>query len=123
MATHAEHIFKALESRRFQRFRIDLPVRVVVPMQDKTKIVSGRGTDLNEGGLAVFAGTEMRVGDCIYIEFTPPYSGKPVRVAGQIRHRTGYKYGIEFITDTPDQQKAVNDFRMLLQFATGRNLF
>lgn len=109
-------------ARRFPRHKIDLPVRVVVPLEDKTRIVSGRGNELNEGGLQVFAGTEMRVGDSIFVEFTPPYSGKPVRVAALVRNRSGFDYGLEFAPGDLQQQQRVADFRLMLRFATGGTL-
>jgi hypothetical protein len=107
------------ETRKFQRLNIDLPIRVVVPMLDKTKIVDARGNDVSENGLAVFAGVELREGDNIFIEFTPPYSSKPVRVPATVRNRRGYKYGIEFEADSEAERKLIEQFRMLLQFASG----
>ena len=107
------------ETRKFQRLKIDLPISVVFPMPDKTKIVSARGNDVSENGLAVFAGLEMNVGDNLFIEFTPPYSSKPVRVPATVRNRRGYKYGIEFEAESDQEKKLVEQFRMLLQFAAG----
>lgn len=109
-------------ARRFPRHKIDLPVRVVIPLTDKTRIVSGRGNELNDGGLQVFAGTEMKIGDGIFVEFTPPYSGKPVRVAAVVRNRSGFDYGLEFLPGDLQQQQRVADFRLMLRFATGNNL-
>jgi hypothetical protein len=108
-------------ARRYKRHKIDLPVRVVVPLEDKTRIVTGRGNELNEGGLSVFAGTELRVGDHAFIEFTPPYSGKPVRVAAVVRNRSGYNYGVEFLPGDLQQQQRISEFRMMLQSAAGTN--
>ena len=105
--------------RRWQRFKLDLPLRVVVERKDRTTIVSGRGTEISECGLAVFAGIELNLGDCISVEFTPPYSGKPLRVTAIVRNRSGYNYGVEFETQTDDQKQLVANFRVLLQFASG----
>jgi len=105
--------------RRWQRYKLDLPLRVVVQQKDKTAIVTGRGTEISEGGLAVFAGTELRVGDPIFVEFTPPYSGKPLRVAATVRNRSGYNYGVEFNSQTPEQREQVSNFQVLLRFASG----
>ena len=107
------------ETRKFQRLKIDLPLSVVFPTPDKTKIVAARGNDVSENGLAVFAGLEMNVGDNLFIEFTPPYSSKPVRVPATVRNRRGYKYGIEFEAESDQEKKLVEQFRMLLQFAAG----
>src|SRR3954467_14165581 len=107
------------QTRKFARLAIDLPISVVVSMPDKTKIVSARGNDVSDNGLAVFAGIELNVGDNLFIEFTPPYSSKPVRVPATVRNRRGYKYGIEFEAESEQERKLVEQFRMLLQFAAG----
>ena len=105
--------------RRWHRSKLNLPLRVVVPKIDKTTIVSGRGTEISEGGLAVFAGTELKLGEAIFVEFTPPYSGKPLRVAAIVRNRSGYIYGVEFKSDTPEENQQIANFRVLLQSASG----
>ena len=116
MATQAAPIQAyTANRRRFHRHKIELQVRVVIPTLEKTRIVSARGTDLNEGGLRVFAGTEMRVGDSIFIEFTPVESVKPVRVAAIVCNREGYHYGVEFHTGNTEQQQHVTEFGALLQ--------
>jgi hypothetical protein len=119
MANAAQTQKQHPETRRFQRLKIDLPIRVVVPLPDKTKIVEARGNDVSDNGLAVFAGVELREGDNVFIEFTPPYSSKPVRVPATVRNRRGYKYGIEFEAESEAERKMIEQFRMLLQFASG----
>jgi hypothetical protein len=83
------------------------------------KIVDARGRDMSEGGMAVFAGVELRVGDIIEIEFTPAYSGQPMRVKAEVRNRRGYSYGIEFLTDTAIEQTQAARLRELLISASG----
>src|SRR5437899_2464011 len=90
-----------LHSRRFRRYKLDVPVRVVVPTEDKIRIIDGRGNELNEGGLAVSAGVELALDENIEVEFTPPYSGEPIRARAVVRNRNGYRYGLEFLTETP----------------------
>src|SRR5512140_25006 len=87
-------------SRRWPRYRLDLPVRVIADKRGKTVIVQARGNELNAGGLALFAGTELHEGEEIAVEFTPPYSGTPIRVRCTVRDRKGYMYGVEFLTST-----------------------
>jgi hypothetical protein len=82
--------------RRWQRCKISVPIRVILRGPSKTTIIDGRGNELNEGGMAVTAGLELKLGDHILVEFTPPYSGAPIRAMGTVRNRQGYHYGIEF---------------------------
>lgn len=101
--------------RRWPRYRINVPVRVVVQRPDKTVIVSGRGMELNEGGMAFFAGVELKLGQRVEIEFTPPYDGQPVRARGVIRDRSGYKYGSEFLLLNGEDKLQAQQIRQVLQ--------
>ena len=101
--------------RRWARYRINVPVRVVVQRPDKTVIVSGRGMELNEGGMALFAGVELKVGQRVEIEFTPPYDGQPLRVRGVIRNRNGYNYGSEFLLLDREDKIQAEQIRHVLQ--------
>src|SRR4029077_759734 len=91
--------------RRWERHKIDIPIRLIFWNSLHTaKIVEARGRDMSDGGLAVFAGVELRIGDIVEIEFTPAYSGQPLRVKTEVRNRRGYSYGIEYLNDTTIEQ-------------------
>src|SRR5438270_11965422 len=93
--------------RRWPRHNLDVPIRVIASMPGKIKIVSGRGRDISEGGMMVFAGIELRVDDIVEVEFTPPFGG-PLRVAASVRNRSGYYYGLEFLRDSDQDLRAAN---------------
>ena len=102
-------------TRRWPRYKLDLPVRVIADKRGKTVIVQARGNELNEGGLAIFAGTELREGEEIAVEFTPPYSNQPIRVRCIVRDRRGYVYGLEFLTLTAEDHLNVTHIRDVLR--------
>jgi TusA-related sulfurtransferase len=102
-------------ARRWPRYKLDVPVRAIVRNASNTKLVDGRGTELNEGGMAVFAGLELKPGDQLEVEFTPPYSGQPIRVRCIVRNRKGYSYGVEFLTITTEDEQRVHMIRQTLQ--------
>ncbi|HWR16144.1 MAG TPA: PilZ domain-containing protein [Terriglobales bacterium] len=104
-----------LNTRRFRRFKLDVPVRVVVQTEDKTRIIDGRGNELNEGGLAVQAGVELQLDEKVEVEFTPPYTGQPIRARAIVRNRNGYRYGFEFLTESPTDCDRVMEIRTALQ--------
>lgn len=81
--------------------------------------MSGRGNDMSEGGVLVFAGMELKAGDEVLIEFTPPFANGPVRARGMVRHRRGYNYGIEFLLDSDTDKEQTEKFRGLLRLAAG----
>jgi hypothetical protein len=104
-----------VHTRRFRRYKLDVPVRLVVQKEDKVRIIDGRGNELNEGGLAVNAGVELAMDEGIEVEFTPPYSGEPIRARAVVRNRDGYRYGLEFLTETPNDCERLTDIRVALQ--------
>ena len=101
--------------RRAVRYKLDVPLRIILHQEDKTLVREGRGTELGEFGMCVLVGLELKVGGEVEIEFTLPYSSEPIRVSGAVRNRKGYRYGCEFIPDGPAEQKNVERLRQALQ--------
>jgi PilZ domain-containing protein len=101
--------------RRSIRYKLDVPVRVILHEQDKTRIRDGRGTELGDFGMCVLVGMELKLGGEVEIEFTLPYSSEPIRVPGAVRNRNGYRYGCEFIPDGQGARKDVARLRQALQ--------
>jgi PilZ domain len=100
--------------RRWPRYKVDVPVRVITQGATKTAIATGRGSELNNGGMAVFAGTELAIGAQVAVEFTPPYSSSPIRVRCFVRNRVGYRYGVEFITESDHDYQSVHQIEAVL---------
>ena len=101
--------------RRWQRYKVNVPIRVIVWRAMKASIFDGRGTSLSEGGMALFAGAELRPGDEVAVEFTPPFSSPPIRVDAKVCNRTGYQYGVEFLAVDQAQRQRVAQLRMHLE--------
>jgi PilZ domain len=101
--------------RRWPRYQLDIPLRVIVQTATKPRIVDARGNELNEGGLAVFAGIELAEHDQVAVEFTPPYSGPPVRARCVVRSRKGYNYGLEFLDDNAQDLDSAEQIRNILR--------
>lgn len=120
-ATSAQSPVGFARKRRWERNGIDVPLRLIFwNSLHAAKIVDARGRDMSEGGMAVFAGVELRIGDIIELEFTPAYSGHPLRVKAEVRNRRGYSYGIEFLADTTTEQSQAARLRELLISASGQ---
>jgi hypothetical protein len=106
------------QERRWPRYKIDVPVRAVIHKPDKTLIRDGRGTEMSQGGMCLMCqlmGVELGLGDEIEVEFTPPYSGKPIRVRSEVRNRNGYSYGVEFVPEGKDERIEVTRLRQMLK--------
>jgi len=84
--------------RRWERLPVDIPVRVVTSKGFATTVVEGRGTEMSEGGMTLYAGILLNPGDLLEIEFDTP---TPSRMPAIVRSRTGFCFGLEFITPLP----------------------
>jgi hypothetical protein len=81
-------------TRRWDRMPIDMPVRVVTSSRFSTTVVAGRGTEMSEGGMVLYAGILLNPGDLLEIEFDAP---APTRMPAVVRSRNGFCFGLEFI--------------------------
>jgi len=84
--------------RRWERLPVDLPVRVVTSKGFATTVVEGRGTEMSEGGMTLYAGILLNPGDLLEIEFDTP---TPSRMPAIVRSRNGFCFGLEFISPLP----------------------
>ena len=80
--------------RRWQRHPVEMPVRILPCSRLPASAVSGRGTGLSQGGMALYAGLDMDPDDLIEVEFLTP---NPVRVMATVRNRAGHRFGLEFL--------------------------
>jgi hypothetical protein len=100
--------------RRWPRHKIDIPVRAIIHKPDRSLILDGRGMEMSEGGVCLLMDTEIGLGDKIELEFTPPYSGKPIRVRSEVCNRTEYRYGVKFIPEGKEERSEVARLRQML---------
>ncbi len=120
MNTSAAPAISHQPARRWGRVKIDVPIRLIFWNDSlRAKIIDARGREMSEGGMAVFAGVELRIDTLVDVEFTPAYSGRPLRVSARVRNRNGYCYGVEFLQDTSTGRQQAARLRELLSSATG----
>ncbi|HXZ79010.1 MAG TPA: response regulator [Terriglobales bacterium] len=95
-------------TRCLQRYAISVPILVNVLRSGVNTIMRGRSTDLSEGGGAVeIDAGELIPGEIISVEFSLPTAKKPLRMYCTVRHRKENRYGVEFVTITPEQRQAI----------------
>ena len=87
-------------TRRWQRHPVDFPVQVAVTSGFSTVMVPGRGTELSEGGMELYAGLLLKPGDLLEVEFGIPHR---LRMMAIVRYRDGYCFGLEFTAPLPSQ--------------------
>lgn len=91
-------MLKVANTRRWPRLQVDLPVRVMTSRGFSTTVVAGRGTELSEGGMVLYAGILLNPGDLLQLEFEAPCHS---RVSAIVRNRNGFCFGLEFVSPLP----------------------
>jgi hypothetical protein len=84
-----------VNTRRWSRHPVELPVRVFPRGGDSKLTVQGRGIEMSEGGMTLYAGVPLKPGDLMDLEFQTPGG---TRIAAIVRNRTGFCFGLEFLT-------------------------
>jgi len=99
-------MYSPTHRRRWTRQIADLPVRVLYTRPEGEVAVAGRGTEISEGGMALYAGVPLELGDVMEIEFQMP---DRKRVPAVVRNRSGYFFGLEFLTplEADDERPAL----------------
>jgi PilZ domain-containing protein len=81
-------------TRRWQRYPVDVPVRILPCSRLPAIAVTGRGTELSQGGMALYTGVDMEPDDLLEVEFL---SAHPLKVMATVRNRSGHYFGLEFL--------------------------
>jgi hypothetical protein len=79
-------------------------------------MVQGRGIEMSEGGMTLYAGLPLQPGEYMDIEFQTP--GRR-RISAVVRSRMGYCFGLEFLTplgaDSTPAPRVNSDVRSMLR--------
>ena len=103
-SVHEEQIEKS--KRRWERFKVEIRVKVTSTRNGKEVVTSGTAHDVSEGGMALFLAGDLIVGDAVIIDFAMPYSQRRT-MRGVIRNRDRYEYGIQFVDPTPEDREDI----------------
>ena len=79
--------------RRWPRHQVSLPVRIATGESAST--IDGLATEISRGGMAIYGGVPLEPGDLMAVEFP---TASPVCVAGIVRNRSGFCFGLEFLS-------------------------
>jgi len=82
-------------TRRWPRFHVHLPVSIAAEAGSSWITVPGLVSELSQGGMELYGGVQRRPGDVVEVEFR---TNESLKVASVIRNRSGYCYGLEFLS-------------------------
>ena len=95
----------SLNTRRWPRHRVDLPVRIVIPNGRLTSTVAGRATEISGSGMALHSTLGLKPGDLMQVEFP---TSNPSGVMAVVRNHKDDCFGVEFLKQLPSRDKTLN---------------
>ena len=97
-------------TRRWPRYQIDLPIRIVAVNGILMNPITARGTDISRAGMALDARISLNPGDLMQVQFP---TEEPSRVNAIVRHRNGSHFGLEFLGQLPPDDETKHQLKAL----------
>lgn len=83
--------------RKWQRFKIDVRVKIRGWEEPDNAAVVVRSHVMSEGGIAVYAPESLDIGAHVMVAFSLPGHSKELRLQALVRNRRGFRCGMEFV--------------------------
>ena len=96
-------------TRRFARYRTELPLIVKVLGQEGYLRIHGRCFEIAENGLGAVVTSEFRPGEMVSLELNLP-KAELQGLRAVVRHRMGFLHGFEFVGLLPEQRAHIRTF-------------
>ena|SRR5579859_4059475 len=112
-----EEFERALEAdsvRRYQRYQIDVGLQVHFSRSGVSYSLRGRGSDIGGGGMSAFVPAELEVGQSLGLVVKLPYSSEQLSLQAVVRNRSGFRYGLEFVSPSERERTVIERCCMAL---------
>jgi len=106
---------RAQSQRRWERYDVTVRTKITWSLNGEAQSISGEASDVSQGGLRMFIPRDLSLGVTLLLEFSLPYNSRVMAIRGVIRGRHGFTYGIEFISPSDYQQRAIAQLCKTLQ--------
>ena len=97
-------------TRRYARYRTELPLIVKVLGQEGYLRIHGRCFEIAENGLGAVITSEFRAGEMVSLEFAIPNVKDQQNYRAVVRHRMGFLHGFEFVGILPEQREQIKNY-------------
>lgn len=97
-------MIQSTNTRRWPRFHVHLPVLIAAEPGQSRVLVPGLVSEISRRGMELYGGVQLRPGDLMEVEFR---TSAKVRVAGVVRNRSGYCFGLEFLSIATANQPVI----------------
>src|SRR5437868_14228673 len=91
------------KERVHPRYALESSLNLITPEPNR-QTLKGRSIDISEGGISARVPADLASGIIVQLEFTVPPQREPVRVRAIVRNSIISRYGMEFLTLTPEQR-------------------
>ena len=98
---------KAIYTRRFPRFTIDVRLQVKMFQAGEFRTCWGRSTEMGQDGIGATLTGSLEQGEIVTLEIPLPLSPYPIKVRAIVRYRQGLRYGFEFLTLNNQQRDTI----------------
>jgi hypothetical protein len=102
-------------TRRYARYRTELPVIVKLLGKDGYVRIHGRCFELAEAGLGAVITSELIAGEMVTLEFSIPGVSEVFVMRAVVRHRMGFLHGFEFVGALARQTETIQAFCQKLE--------
>jgi hypothetical protein len=102
-------------TRRYARYRTELPVIVKVLGEGGYTRIHGRCFEIAEAGLGAVITSELVAGEMVTLEFSIPDIPQPFVMRAVVRHRMGFLHGFEFIGALSEQGQLLQKYCQTLE--------
>lgn len=118
MEIHSQHATGGsgglVERRCHARFKLDVAIRVY---PRNSQVIRGITADISESGISALLRQEIPIGEVVRLEFALPMGD--VELLALVRHRTAFRYGMQFL-EAGSAQSMIG--RICRQLAVDRDL-
>jgi PilZ domain-containing protein len=83
----------AINTRRWPRYHVHLPVSIVASPSTSQIAVPGLVCELSRSGMELYGGVNLQPGDLVEVEFQ---IASRISVDGMVCNRSGFCFGLEF---------------------------
>lgn len=84
-------------ARRWQRFPMDVRVKIRPWEKPDSAPVVARSHVMSEGGMSVYATESLEIGTHVKVEFSLPGTSQELRLRAVVRNHRGFRCGMEFV--------------------------
>jgi|ERR1700733_12570799 hypothetical protein len=94
-------------ARRWDRHAVTIPITISLLLDGQPSKLRAQASDVSKGGLSLFITRDIPIGVSLLVDFVLPYHSTPLALRSVVRTRSGFNYGIEFLSPTPEEQEII----------------